>query len=160
MASGQDPGRVEFLIGSSKFVEGTGESLKELGKKFITRTYGQIVLLACHAGGNGINGGEKLIENLSCTTGTTVYGCRSWTGAYGLFLNQNVSLKDPRDPVDPDYESAEELLGQWNKSTNGTPAITLKEGIAINIQGNVREIGVNVNPRVNRIVRKIKKWFD
>lgn len=144
------------LIGSTVIRNGTGKKVEELGKFFVSSQQGEIVLLACHAGGNTINNGEKFIENLSCTTGTRVYGSRSWTGAIGLFDGLNPSLPSPERFRDDESELGWKFLGQWNYSTNGVPVKTLKNGIHFTSEGNVKH---NIISPVRNILKGIKKLF-
>ena len=151
-----DYNKAKTQIGSTVIRDGNGKNLEELGKFFIDNQKGKIVLLACHAGGNTINNGEKLIVNLSCTTHTTVIGCRSWTGAIGLF-GKGLNPSQPNPPRFEDNEGrlAWDFLGQWNMSSNGTSVNTLKMGIQLTSDGSVRRNILSIQPKISKF---IKRW--
>ncbi len=151
--------KAEFHIGGTTVKEGTGETLKKLGTYL--NTNGNVVLLACHAGGNTVNGGEKLLKNLSKTMNANVFGARSWTGAWGLFKGWNPSQGNPPRYSDDEAPKAWDYLGQWNvASWQGNSFETLYQGIHFTSTGNVKRNTISPAAPVQKGIKKIKKWFQ
>jgi RHS repeat-associated protein len=126
----------QFKIGSTEIKDGTGKGLEGL-KKYLTDN-SNVILLACHAGGNGDNDKNgSLVENLSKTFDCTVYGCKSWTGVVGLFGGKtNVSQANPERFEDGQQPNAWKYLGQWKMASCGV-VITIVNGISLTSTGGV-----------------------
>lgn len=151
--------KAEFHIGGTTVTEGTGKNLKKLGT-YLSND-GNVVLLACHAGGNTVNGGEKMLQNLSKTMRANVYGSRSWTGAIGLFEGWNPSQMNPDRLNDEQAPLAWDFLGQWNVSYNqGMHSDILPNGIHFTSTGNVKRNTISPAAPVQKGVKRIKKWFE
>jgi RHS repeat-associated protein len=150
--------KAQFKIGGTTVTSGTGADLKKLGTYM--NTDGNVVLLACHAGGNTVNGGEQLLQNLSKTMNTNVWGSRSWTGAVGLFKGMNPSQMNPPRLDDDEAPKAWDYLGQWSVSTNqGTNFQTYPSGISLSKTGNVSKNILSPAPGVQRGIKAIKTWW-
>jgi RHS repeat-associated protein len=148
----------KFEIGDDVVKHGTGNNLKKISS-FLVEGKSMVVLLACHSGGNGINGGEEMIQNLSTTLNTTVYASRSWTGVVGLFAGANPSQPNP-DRGFKEQPLAWDYLGQWNKSTRGSDPVTLKNGISISPSGSVHESSFSVQPGATKAYKKVYEYLD
>ena len=155
-----DYDKAQFKIGGTVVKDGEGESLKKMST-YLNNDGGAVVLLACHAGGNDKNGGEKLLMNLSCTMKTTVYGSRSWTGAIGLFSgNVNPSQMNPDRLYDEQSPKAWDFLGQWNVSFNGIYPTKLPAGIALSKTGNVSKNYISPAAKVQQGVKGAKRLWE
>jgi Domain of unknown function (DUF4347) len=155
-----DYDKAQFKIGGTTVTSGTGADLKKLGTYM--NTDGNVVLLACHAGGNTVNGGEQLLQNLSKTMNTNVWGARSWTGAIGLFSGgMNPSQPNPDRLYDEQSPKAWDFVGQWSVGSHqGTGFDTYPQGISLSKTGNVSKNIVSPMVPIYKGVKAIKRWWS